>query len=352
MSRDYPSSTDFAGSPPPAYGHDDAGIEELLREVGARAEPSAELTTQVHAAVYAEWRALVQGRERRRRGVGLALAAGVVGLVAATIVTVRIGQPPDAGPRPLASIVRVNGHPQIEVAGQLHEAALGEVLAPGMRLLTGDSSLALDFGHDAQHLSLRVDAGTQLRFSKLDSIELQAGALYVDAGNTEQSATLTVQTVAGAVRHVGTQYQVRTVGGSMPGIEVSVREGRVEIASDHGTNTGNAGELIALSTAGAVSRRALPAHDLSWQWAAGVAPPFDIEGRPLTSFLEWVSRETGRQLTYDSPEAQQAAATVQMVGSITKLPLDMAIPAVLSTTNKVKLAALSEKSLRITLKRD
>ena len=362
MSRDKPSSTDFPGSSSPmngpVHGHDDdAGIEELLREVGARAEPTTQLADEVRAAVYAEWRAMVEGRERRRRGVGFALAAGVVGLVAASVVAVRIGQrdPQQAlarEPQPVATIVRVNGHPQIEQAGQLHEAALGEVLSTGMRLQTADSSVALDFANGAKHLSLRLDADTQLRFSKLDTVELQTGALYIDAGNTGEGAPLIVQTAAGAVRHVGTQYQVRTIAGSVPGIEVSVREGRVEIASDYGTNTGSAGERVAVSRAGAISRSAVLAHDPSWQWVAQVSPPFSMDGKPLTSVLEWVARETGRELIYDSAAARQAAAAGLMRGSIINVPLDKAIPAVLSASNKVKLAELSENTLRITLKRD
>ena len=34
---------------------DDTSIEELLLQVGARDEPSAEMTLEVQAAVHAEW---------------------------------------------------------------------------------------------------------------------------------------------------------------------------------------------------------------------------------------------------------------------------------------------------------
>ena len=47
----------------------DASIEALLREVGARDEPSAAATSEVMSAVHAEWRTIVQQRRRQQRVV-------------------------------------------------------------------------------------------------------------------------------------------------------------------------------------------------------------------------------------------------------------------------------------------
>jgi ferric-dicitrate binding protein FerR (iron transport regulator) len=291
--------------------------------------------------VQAEWRAVVRARSRRR-ALAVALAAGVVGLAAAVVLRVR---QPEA--QWVANVVRIEGQPQIEFAGEQHQAQAGEALLSGARMQTADARVALELGSNSA-LSLRIDTGSQVLFKAPDVIELQAGALYVDASAVATTVPLTVHTAAGVVRHVGTRYQVRTVAGRMSGIEVSIREGRVEIASNFGTNIGIAGERVAVSTAGGIERSALSAYDASWQWATRVAPPFDIADRSLSAFLEWVARETGRELVYDSPAAQRAATGLMLFGSIAKLDPDTALAAVLSTTKFRRLPS-TDGSLRIAL---
>ena len=51
---------------PHATPADEAGIEELLRQVGARDEPAADMMREVEAAVHAEWQNMLQERRRRR----------------------------------------------------------------------------------------------------------------------------------------------------------------------------------------------------------------------------------------------------------------------------------------------
>jgi hypothetical protein len=343
MSSEYPpraSAPDSANAS--ASSDEDAGIEKLLREVGTRDEPDEQLAAAVRKAVHAEWRAVVQLRSRRRT-LTFALAASVVGLAAVTVV-LRARQPE---PQWVANVVSIEGQPQIEYASTWRQVRGGEALQTGARLQTADGRIALELG-SSRTLSLRIDASSQVLFKAPDIIELQAGTLYVDASAVMPSVPLTVQTVAGAVRHVGTQYQVRAVAGRMHGIEVSIREGHVEIASNFGTHTGSAGERVAVSTTGGIERSVLSSYDASWQWTTRIAPPFDIADRPLSAFLEWVARETGRELVYDSPAAQRAAARLQLFGSIAGLDPDTALSAVLSTT-KFRRLQTPEGSLRITL---
>src|SRR4051812_28442004 len=107
MSSEYPAAPVASLDPDRlAQAHLDdaeAGIEDLLRQIGARDEPEVQLADEVRTAVHAEWRSVVEARQRRRRLLSMALAAGIVGLVA---TTVRIGQP---GPLSVATIVRVEG---------------------------------------------------------------------------------------------------------------------------------------------------------------------------------------------------------------------------------------------------
>jgi ferric-dicitrate binding protein FerR (iron transport regulator) len=247
----------------------------------------------------------------------------------------------------VANVVRVEGQPQIEFAGIQHPVQAGDPLQTGARLRTVDARVALQVG-SSRTVSLRIDAGSQVLFKAPDIVELQTGALYIDASAVAPSMPFIVQTAAGAVRHVGTQYQVRSVTGRMNGIEVSIREGRVEITGNFGTNTGIAGERIAVSTAGDIERSVLSPYDASWQWATRIAPPFDIANRSLSAFLEWVARETGRELAYDSPAVQRAAAGLELFGSIAGLDPDTALSAVLSTT-KFRHLPSPEGSLRVAL---
>jgi hypothetical protein len=63
-----------------------------------------------------------------------------------------------------------------------------------------------------------------------------------------------------------------------------------------------------------------------------VVPQFDIADRSLDAFLHWAARETGRKLTYVDTAAQTAAERVKLRGSIAGLSPDVALAAVLSTT--------------------
>jgi hypothetical protein len=104
------------------------------------------------------------------------------------------------------------------------------------------------------------------------------------------------------------------------------------IESDTATNRATAGERLEISTRGAVERGAVAPSDALWQWASDVAPPFVIENQPLSAFLTWVARETGRTLVYESPRAEASAAEVTLHGSIEGLAPDVALVAVLAST--------------------
>jgi ferric-dicitrate binding protein FerR (iron transport regulator) len=115
-------------------------------------------------------------------------------------------------------------------------------------------------------------------------------------------------------------------------VTISVREGRVELARPRGAQTTRAGERLELSPNGQPTRTALSAEDPSWAWAMQIAPPFAIQDQPLTAFLQWTARETGRTLEYASPSVEAAARDLRLRGSIANLTPETALAAVLSTT--------------------
>ena len=98
----------------------------------------------------------------------------------------------------------------------------------GTTLATSEGRVALTFGDS---LSLRIDRQTRLRFDSREQMTLLAGALYVDSGGINAVPALRIETPAGVVRHVGTQFQVHVTGDMT---RVRVREGRVLLTARFG----------------------------------------------------------------------------------------------------------------------
>ena len=302
---------------------DDTGIEELLLEVGARDGPSADVMRKVQAAVHAEWQSMLQERRNRRRFVVIGIAASALLAVGAAFFGARYLTPELIQ---VAQITRIDGHLLVRPEAQAaYEIAIAQSVSTGETIQTDDRSrAALQLGN----VSLRLDQGTIVKVAAADELVLTAGAMYVDS-QAKDPQELTIRTDAGSVRHVGTQYEVRTHADDMV---VSVREGRVMIANAAGTSSGVAGERIRVTPRGQVVRSTVAPHDPHWQWAARTAPQFDINDHTLAVFLEWVARETGRKVVYSSNEAQSAASGLKLRGSIAGLDPDTALSAVLSTT--------------------
>ena len=59
----------------------------------------------------------------------------------------------------------------------------------------------------------------------------------------------------------------------------------------------------------------LPSFGEEWEWAARMAPGFDIENRPLSEFLAWLVREHGWQLRFTDAQWQSRAQGIRLHGS-------------------------------------
>jgi hypothetical protein len=115
---------------------------------------------------------------------------------------------------------------------------------------------------------------------------------------------------------------------------VSVRNGKIEWRSSGGNlERSGAGEQLTISNDGRVERTSVPAYGAAWDWTLEVAPSIDIEGMPLSRFLAWAARETGREVAYATRDVESEAAGIVVHGSITGLTPLEALDAVLATTN-------------------
>jgi ferric-dicitrate binding protein FerR (iron transport regulator) len=312
----------------------DDEIDGLLREVGPRPEPTPEALQAVRAAVHAEWQSMVAQRSRRKQRMTWSIAASAV-LAFGAFWFLRYSIVPPSDSMPLASIVKVQsatsiGKVQVSTSGKTwRDAVAGEILKAGTEVRTDSiTRVALDFGNGQ---SVRLDVGSQLKVLAVNQANLMHGGLYVDASNHD-AAPLEVQTKFGAVKHLGTQYQVQLAPGRMT---ISVREGRVAVDGKYGNTQITANEKVIYNEQGEIGRAPIASHDLGWQWAVQTAPSFAIDKRSLASFLAWVGRETGRTVTYTTPEVRVQAEQLILRGSIDNLSPDQALRAVLATTQFV-----------------
>ena len=315
---------------------DDPAIANLLRASGKREQPSSDLERHVRAAVHAEWRATVARRNGFRQRIWIAAAASVLLLVSGlwfnqtqmvmpgpVVASVeRIAGGVSAGEPSTAPWIMGNRWKSVRAQQQLRTHEI---------LRTGEDGRA---AIKVASISLRLDHDTRIVFVAPDRIEVFRGAVYVDSGNprTQSSAEkqLSLDTPAGAVRHLGTQYEVRVLS---VGTRIKVREGRVEFSGDSGTKEQlAAGEQLTVAADGTHTRSTSVPHGADWSWTVDVAPPLDIEGRPLAQFLEWVARETGRRLVFVDPRAEEEAVAAVLHGSVAGLRPDEALEAVLPTT--------------------
>jgi hypothetical protein len=307
-------------------GDDESAIARLLARTGPRSQPSAAAASAVRDAVEAEWRRQVDARAARRRYTGWAVAAGVTVAAVGAWLASPLYLP---GPAAVATVARVVGDVSVESSGgQWVPLSAGSVVESGTVLSTGSGGrAALDLESGVQ---VRLDVGTELAFNGLDEATLARGTVYVDSGpGPEGDARFVLETPAGDVRHLGTQYSAAVDDGAL---RVAVREGRVEVTGQRASVVANAGEQLMIEE-GRVTRSALARNAPEWDWVAKVVPPFEIEGRTVHEFLAWASRETGHEVAYASPEVEQLANRVTLSGNVEGLPPQQAVDAVLATTS-------------------
>jgi ferric-dicitrate binding protein FerR (iron transport regulator) len=294
-------------------------IERLIKLAGERDMPSPAGMERARLAAHESWTRAIEKHGGRRGNrikplLGFALAAGL----AAVALFIWHERPAPMAPEPVARIATLSGGATLREA---HGETVARVALPvhaGATLATGEGRVALTFGDS---LSLRMDRNTRLRFDDRGQVTLLAGSLYVDSGGVNAVPALRIETPAGAVRHVGTQFQVRVAGNTT---SVRVREGRVLLTRSSDTSTTDIATGDELSVTGneLVWRRGLPSFGTDWEWSATIAPALEIENRPLAEFLAWMAREHGWQIRYADESLQQRTHDIRLHGSLDQLGTD------------------------------
>ncbi len=300
---------------------EDAAMKHLLQLAGPRPAVPKHVLAEVKRVTHPAWQEKVQRHAwgRRRRGQWtLALAAGV--LAALGLIwwqaDFRVLIPP---PSPV--IVAT-----IELLGS--DPSTGSDLTVGSVVETGaDSRARLRLNAGA---SLRLDVGSSLRLDSATAMTLQRGAVYLDTDSMASSdVSLKVKTPFGVAQDIGTQFEVRLLEEAM---RVLVREGEVAVDVDGTSHAAPAGSSLTLHRDGSVKRAPLATHAEPWQWVLATSPGFDLEGRTLSEFLDWVVRETGLQLSFPDRTLESEAEQIRVHGSIDGLSPDQAPKVVLPSS--------------------
>lgn len=310
----------------------EASIAKLLRSMPSRPVPSLAATERVKAAAYEAYLDHLQSRSRRRWALGLAASIAVM-IVAGLLLQQRSPEPVI-----VAHITRTVGDAtkadSSVVAAEQPVRASETVSVPrGARSL-----LTLTNG-----IGLRLDESTRLVFESPERLRLDEGTVYVETPRNVRSADLVIETAYGAVRHVGTRFEVRVAEREL---RVRVREGTVLFRNSIGTNTMvQAGEQLDYQRdVATVGLGPSPASD-AWAWTEVIGPRYHIEGRSLAEALDWFTNEAGMRLEFTDEESRTLARGIILHGDVNTLTLRQAMQAVLSGSDLPY--AIEESRLRV-----
>lgn len=292
-------------------------VARLMHLAGPRTRIPADRQSRVHDKVRQEWLRATRKKKAARWAVPLALAAS---LLVALSVTTRL---PEVQAPAIGTIAYIAGDGN---GGNL-SLAVGDVVHAGDLVESGEQGLSVSLRGD---VSLRIDAGTAIRFDRQHEFTLLAGRIYADSGERiYRDSQLTIHTANGSVTDVGTQFSVEFGDDQL---EVAVREGRVDVRDDQETHVAVAGESVSILPNDEVTRRAIAPYDESWKWASSLAPAYVIEDQSLLDFLKWASRETGKELVFANDELRMAAMGTTLFGSVDDFTPQQAAESVLATT--------------------
>lgn len=328
---------------------EDENVARLLKLVGRR-PPMAESTKNAWTQAFASELAQTIARRRQRRviwGAALTVAASVSTLF---IHWEQINNHFSSTPPAMAYISKSIGEVRIsDTLGRQIAPRRETPIAPNTRLRTDHNSyLALQI----KGLSLRLNENTEVQLLS-SGVRLLQGHVYVDSAvNTSSAdAPFSISTPLGQVSDIGTQFTVRY---DAQGLWAAVREGsilvRVSETDYRADARSDAAQQVAVARDLNIHISTTQKRGDVWDWSAGLAGAFELEGKSAYAFLQWVSRETGLDLAFDSQKAEDNARNTLLHGDISSFDPEQAVSVVLATTrlvatridNRILLISLAE----------
>lgn len=293
-------------------------VEALLQQAAPRQVPPADIQREVHDAVAAEWQEVTRRAQTRRRAMQFGLAASFVVAAGLAFNLLNVSAP---DLKTVASVDRIHG-PVYRLGADAEPRGLvaGEELLEGQIIVTqNEAGLGV---HWSGGRSLRVDQNTRVEFVAADEVFLHSGLVYFDSMPLDPEITtnvagLTVTTPHGAVTHVGTQFMAEVDGETL---RVSVREGKVRVLGRMFDEAAGRGQQLEIASGGRPVKTNISPHSAAWQWAEAIAPRINVDGMSTWDFLQWVGRETGNRIVFETAEAERIAKRGRLKGSVNADP--------------------------------
>jgi len=307
-------------------GGDDA-LARLIRQAGPRPEPPADAYREILQVTQSVWQARVRARRRARFGYGIAamilVAFGAIALLQRTSGPAHV-------PVPVAEVYHGFGLIMARGPADKNWYPLDDRAPPlveGTDIRTGDDSgLALRL---ADGESLRLAQQTEVSLGSDDSIYLDRGTIYLDSGRKGRSRA-EIRTPLGKISHIGTQFETTYTVNEM---RLRVREGTVQLEHGDEVVRAEAGRQVVVNFRGEVRESDVTPYGEHWEWVQALAPLPDTEEQPLSAFLEWIARETGRSVHFANRDLRVRAHTTILHGQTGRLMPMEALAVMLQTTD-------------------
>ena len=302
-------------------------VAALLRTVGKRSAPPLEDYERILGASRVAWQRAVRLHARRRWSYALAAGITLVALSFGVLSFLDRAAPPMlAGTLTIATGPVFSGRTAAEDWKWL--AGTDVPLMSGTRLRTdssGRAALRLVSGS-----ALRIAGASELILGRDARIELLDGRIYLDTQGVSQGVEIV--THFGTLRDIGTQFEVLATDTSL---RVRTREGAVTLTRGQSDTVLQCGvsEELRVDMNGRVERGRIAAFDPEWAWVETLAEAPRGPELTLRRFLDWVARETGRQLRYDSPETEARVNQVVLHGTTPNRAPVQAMEIALATTD-------------------
>ena len=309
----------------------DEALEALFAKAAARPRPRAESEVRIRERVHESWQQAIRARQRRRWSAFAAAAS----IAVVAMVGLMMYQPVSpVMERPVASVAKRFGELHIVDASgtPYHASGNGFSLSTGQSVSTrGDAGMALDWNDGA---SLRLDEYTTVVLTSANEIELQHGRVYVDSnrdtigGNAD---ALVIRTPRGMVVPLGTQYVTQMTNDKLM---VMVRAGEVSVRGAGYDAKAGRGERMLVAADEVPVVAPVASYGNEWNWIEKTTPVWNTDGRSVFDFLDWVSRESGLSVRFESGDAEELARTVSLVGyGQVDLEPSVALRVVMQTTD-------------------
>ena len=309
----------------------DKDVQQLMGTLAEAPQPNADMQARVYAATLAEWEALPDRASvpdvKDRRAGWLAVAASLVAL--AMIGLTVFDQMPSS--KTVGAIASVSGDVFIAVDGGSNEernntlAEVSSVLNVAEVVSSGSASQAGIGLHSGVYLGM--DAQTRLKVISPARIELLQGRLYVDAHHGQ----LELITPHAVLTDIGTLYDVSIVDG---GTLITMREGIIEVALDtdkHITRAAEGfGERVVVDASGVNPLDPVATMSTYWQWYE--REPLSLDGLSVASYLEYMARTQGIELSFRSPLVEQQTRLLHLSHS-GQTTDDLSVDEVMETTD-------------------